>query len=116
VIRHCASVYSAESRTIYPGIDRPGPRIINFADILKYDYIPLARSLTEILDIVKEALGTPVEIEFAIDLTRDSDYKASFYLLQIKPIIGATLDYEVNMDEIDRSHILLYTEKSMGMA
>jgi len=114
VIRHCASVYSAESKTIFPGIDKPGPRIINFADILKYDYIPLAKSLTEILDIVKEALGTPVEIEFAIDLTRDSDYKASFYLLQIKPIIGATLDYDVNMDEIDKSHILLYTEKSMG--
>lgn len=114
VIRHCASVYSAESRTIYPGIDKAGPRIINFADILKYEYIPLARSLTEILDIVKEALGTPVEIEFAVDLNRDSDYKASFYLLQIKPIIGASIDYEVNMSEIDRSRIILYTEKSMG--
>ena len=114
VLNHCASVYSAENKTIYPGIDRAGPRIVNFADILKYDYIPLARSLEEILDIVKEALGTPAEIEFAIDLTKGSDYKASFYLLQIKPIIGAAIDYEVNMDEIDRSHLLLYTEKSMG--
>ena len=68
MIRHCASVYSAENKTIYPGIDKAGPRIINFADILKYEYIPLADTLTEILDIVKEALGTPVEIEFAIDL------------------------------------------------
>ena len=114
VINHCASVYSAENKSIYPGIDKPGPRIINFADILKYGYIPLAESLVEILDIVKEALGTPIEIEFAIDLTKDKNYKASFYLLQIKPIIGAALDYEVNMDEIDKSHILLYTEKSMG--
>ncbi|MHC1730800.1 MAG: PEP/pyruvate-binding domain-containing protein [Bacteroidales bacterium] len=114
VLNHCASVYSAESKTIYPGIDRIGPRIVNFADILKYDYIPLAKSLVEILDIVKEALGTPAEIEFAIDLTKGSDYKASFYLLQIKPIIGAAIDYEVNVEEIDRSHLLLYTEKSMG--
>ena len=114
ILNHCASVYSAESRTIYPGVDRAGPRVVNFADILKYDYIPLAKSLLEILDIVKEALGTPVEIEFAIDLTKDSDYKASFYLLQIKPIIGAAIDYEINMEEIDRSHLLLYTEKSMG--
>jgi hypothetical protein len=113
-IKHCASVYSAEAKTIYPGIDKAGPRVINFADILKYDYIPLSKSLVEILDIVKEALGTPVEIEFAVDLTRDSDYRASFYLLQIKPIIGAAIDYEVNMDEIDSSQILLYTEKSMG--
>jgi len=114
ILNHCASVYSAESGTIYPGIDRAGPRVVNFADILKYEYIPLSKSLVEILDIVKEALGTPVEIEFAIDLTRDSQYKASFYLLQIKPIIGASIDYEINMEEIDRSHILLYTEKSMG--
>ncbi len=55
-----------------------------------------------------------MEIEFAIDLKRDRDYKASFYLLQIKPIIGAAVDYEINMDEIDRSSMLLYTEKSMG--
>ena len=114
VLNHCASVYSAESKTIYPGIDKTGPRVVNFADILKYDYIPLAKSLVEILDIVKEALGTPVEIEFAIDLNKDDDYKASFYLLQIKPIIGAAVDYEINMDEIDRSRILLYSEKSMG--
>ncbi|MRS04645.1 pyruvate, phosphate dikinase, partial [bacterium] len=114
VLKHCASVYYAESKTIYSGLDRPGPRVVNFADILKYDYIPLAKSLVEILDIVKEALGTPVEIEFAIDLEKDSSHKASFYLLQIKPIIGAAIDYEVNMEGIDRSHILLYTEKSMG--
>lgn len=114
VLKHCASVYYAESKTIYAGLDRSGPRVVNFADILKYDYIPLAKSLVEILDIVKEALGTPVEIEFAIDLEKDSSHKASFYLLQIKPIIGAAIDYEVNMEEIDRSHIMLYTEKSMG--
>jgi hypothetical protein len=34
--------------------------------------------------------------------------------LQIKPIIGASVDYDVNVDEIDKSHILLFTEKSMG--
>jgi phosphoenolpyruvate synthase/pyruvate phosphate dikinase len=114
VINHCASVYSSENKTVSPGIDKAGPRIINFADILKYGYIPLAATLIEILDIVKEALGTPVEIEFAIDLTKDKEYKASFYLLQIKPIIGASLDYEINMDDVDKSHILLFTEKSMG--
>jgi len=114
VVKHCASVYSAENKAIYPGIDKPGPRVINFADILKYRYIPLAETLTEILDIVKEALGTPVEIEFAIDLSKDKDFKASFYLLQIKPIIGASIDYEININEIDKSHILLFTEKSMG--
>jgi hypothetical protein len=114
VIKHCTSVYSAENKSMSPGIDKPGPRVINFADILKYRYIPLAETLIEILDLVKEALGSPVEIEYAIDLNKDKDFKASLYLLQIKPIIGASHDYEVNMDEVDKSRILLYTEKSMG--
>jgi hypothetical protein len=63
---------------------------------------------------VQEAIGTPVEIEFAVDLKKDSNYKASFYLLQIKPLIGNLQDYEVKINEIDQSKILLYTEKGMG--
>jgi hypothetical protein len=32
--------------TLTAGVDRPGPRVINFANILKYDYIPLARTIS----------------------------------------------------------------------
>ena len=45
-------------------------RVINFANILKYDYIPLASTLKIVLDVVTEAFGTPVEIEFAVDLDK----------------------------------------------
>jgi len=37
-----------------------------------------------VLDVVKEAMGSPVEIEFAVDLAKDKQNRASFYLLQIK--------------------------------
>ncbi|MBP6977661.1 MAG: PEP/pyruvate-binding domain-containing protein [Bacteroidales bacterium] len=113
-LMHCASVYNIENNTIIPGLRNPGPRIINFADILKYNYIPLAQTIDVTLDVVKEALGSPVEIEFAVDLNKDKDYKASFYLLQIKPLIGSSQDYTVDMDKINRDHLLLYTEKGMG--
>ncbi|MDD5507598.1 MAG: PEP/pyruvate-binding domain-containing protein [Bacteroidales bacterium] len=113
-LTHCASVYNVENNTIVPGLRKPGPRIVNFADILKYNYIPLAQTIEVTLDVVKEALGSPVEIEFAVDLNKDKDYKASFYLLQIKPLLGSSQDYTVDMDEISRESILLYTEKGMG--
>ncbi|MEI6766195.1 MAG: PEP/pyruvate-binding domain-containing protein [Bacteroidota bacterium] len=113
-MRHCASVYDAESERIVPGLSQPGPRIVNFANILKYNYIPLAETLQVVLDIVKEAMGSPVEIEFAVDLNKDSRNRASFYLLQIKPLIGNADDYVVNMDDIPKNSILLYAEKSMG--
>jgi len=113
-LKHCASVYDAESDRMIPGITNPGPRVVNFANILKYHYTPLAETIQVVLDIVKEALGTPVEIEFAIDLNKDSKNRASFYLLQIKPLLGNAMDYEINMDEIDKEKIVVYAEKAMG--
>jgi len=113
-LMHCASVYNSVNDTISPGLDAYGPRIINFANILKYDYIPLAKTIEMVLDIVKEAMGSPIEIEFAVDLTKDKDGKASFYLLQIKPLIGNVDDYNVKLEEVDRNKLLLLSEMSMG--
>lgn len=113
-LKHCASVYDPNNNTITAGLDKPGPRVINFANILKYKYIPLNESINVVLDIVKEAFGSPVEIEFAVDLNRDENYKSSFYVLQIKPMIGSTHDYQVDMATITKDEIILYAEKGMG--
>src|SRR6056297_756664 len=67
-LKHCASVYDPDNDRIEPGLDVYGPRIVNFANILKLDYVPLAKTINTILDVVKEALGTQVEIEWAVDL------------------------------------------------
>ena len=113
-LKHCASVYDANNERIVPGITIQGPRIINFANILKYEYIPLAKTIQIILDVVKEAMGSPVEIEFAVDLNLDSNYRASFYLLQIKPLIGQSKDFEIDTSKLNKENIFLYTEKGMG--
>jgi len=113
-LRHLASVYDPDNQRMVPGITTPGPRVVNFSNVLKYDYCPMAKTIETVLDIVKEAMGTPVEIEFAIDLNRDDNYKTTFYLLQIKPLIGAELDYQVNMDEVQRDEIVLFSDKGMG--
>ena len=113
-LRHLSSVYDFASERIIPGIDSPGPRIINFANILKYQYIPMAETLETVLEVVKEALGTPVEIEFAVDMNKDAKGRASFYLLQIKPLIGSAQDYTIELDEMDKSNFILFTEKGMG--
>ena len=99
-LKHSASVLNTDNDTIIPGLDSPGPRVINFADILKYDYIPLASTLKIVLDVVTEAFGTPVEIEFAVDLTKDEAGNASFYLLQIKPLVGTGAGYNIDPETI----------------
>ncbi len=113
-INHIASVFSTDDNQIIPGLTKAGPRVINFADILKYNYIPLAKTIEVVLDVVKEALGSPVEIEFAVDLTKDQHGRATFYLLQVKPMIGNTKDYRINMKKIRKEQILLFSEREMG--
>ena len=113
-LKHLASVYDIENDRISPGLNQPGPRIVNFANILKYNYIPLAKTIEVVLDVVHEAMGTPVEIEFAVDLNKDAQMRASFYLLQIKPLLGSAQDYQVDMEEIPPEDIVLYSEKAMG--
>ncbi|MFO7723598.1 MAG: PEP/pyruvate-binding domain-containing protein, partial [Bacteroidales bacterium] len=113
-LKHLASVYDLQMETIHPGLGRPGPRIINFANVLKYNYAPMAKTIEVVLDIVQEALGSPVEIEFAIDLNKDKNYRSSFFVLQIKPLIGNLSDYTIDMDAIDREKLVLFSEKGMG--
>jgi len=113
-LQHMASVMSHDNDTITPGLDSPGPRVINFADILKYNYVPLAQTLKTVLEVVTEACGTPVEIEYAVDLNKDESGNASFYLLQIKPMLGMGAGYKIDPDSIDEDKLLLFTRKSMG--
>jgi hypothetical protein len=113
-LKHCASVFNPENNSLTPGLSQSGPRVVNFANILKYNYIPLSQSIQVVLDVVKEALGAACEIEFAVDLNRDANYKSSFFLLQIKPMLGNTQDYQVNLDSIDMSKVILMSKNGMG--
>jgi hypothetical protein len=113
-IKHCVSVYNPDNDCLIPGTNAYGPRVMNFANILNYDYIPLSKTIEVILKTVKEALGTPVEIEFAVDLNLDKDGKASFYLLQIKPLVGNQLSFEIDTARVDQEKVILYSEASMG--
>jgi hypothetical protein len=113
-LKHSASVLNTDNDTIVPGLDAPGPRVVNFADILKYEYVPLASTIRVVLDVVTEAFGTPVEIEFAVDLTKDKAENSSFYLLQIKPLIGSGASYSVDPESVYNEELILVSKKCMG--
>lgn len=113
-LTHSVSVYSIDNDTLAPGLGVPGPRVVNFANILKYDYMPLARTLKTVLEVVREAFGAPVEIEYAVDLTKDEEGKATFYLLQIKPLVGSGAGYSIDPESVYTEETLLVSRKSMG--
>ncbi|WP_439181585.1 PEP/pyruvate-binding domain-containing protein [Carboxylicivirga taeanensis] len=113
-LKHCATVYDYSYDRMVNDFDKRGPRVVNFSNILKYDYIPLSRTLDMLLRFFKEAMGAPVEIEFAVDLDPGIRDLPTLYLLQIKPLIRVENNVHINFDEVDRDKILLQSVKGMG--
>jgi hypothetical protein len=82
-----ASTYSLDNDVIYDGISRSGVRLITFAPLLKNDIFPLNAILELVLDMGSWGMGTPVEIEFAVNLSLPPDHPKEFAILQMRPMV-----------------------------
>ncbi len=113
-LEHTASTYSAENDDLIPGVAGNGPRVVDFANILKYGYLPLSDALQLLLKLFREAMGSPVEIEYALDIEPAENGLPTLYLLQIKPLIRMEEKVEVDLKALPQSEVFMYAERGMG--
>jgi len=64
--------------------------------------------------VVKNAMETPVEIEFAVNLEPDKNGKPTFYLLQIKHLLRDEKECTIQTDSLVNEELFLLTHKGMG--
>jgi len=55
-----------------------------------------------------------VELEYSVDLDKAENGKPSFFILQIKPMLGIGGEYTFDIDELHSEDMIIYAEKSMG--
>jgi hypothetical protein len=103
-----------ENDDLVPGIQGDGPKVVDFSNILKYNYLPLAETLQILLKLFKEAMGSPVEIEYALDLDSAENGLPTFYLLQIKPLIRVEQQVDIDLGQVDEDGVFMYAERGMG--
>ncbi|MFO7869366.1 MAG: PEP/pyruvate-binding domain-containing protein [Bacteroidales bacterium] len=113
-LQHAASVYDINNDRLEPGVSISGPRVINFANILQHEYIPLAQTIELVLRNVEETFGSPVEIEYAVDLEPGKDGKPTFYVLQIKPLLADLVSQSMDFSHLKNDELLLYSNLSLG--
>ncbi len=111
-LQYVASTYSRDNEAIYDGLSRPGARVVTFAPILKHDVFPLPALLDHLQMLGADALGRPVEIEFAVRMGNANE-PADFGFLQMRPLIcsRATEDFAIESAEPESilcrsSHVL----------
>ncbi len=106
----CSS-YSLENDVIYDGMRAGATPVITFAPILKAETFPLAAILRSLLDLGKREMGSPVEMEFAVDLNSDP---AWFGFLQIRRLVVGGEPDDVRLDAPTIEKSVLYCEKALG--
>jgi hypothetical protein len=113
-LAHIASTYKAQDDKIAIGIWEKGPRLLDFAPILKLDDIPLNDLIKSLLQRCEDELGCLVEIEFAATLDQRSGSPARFGFLQVRPMVVSTEIVEVHPEELRENNVLIASESALG--
>ncbi len=108
------SVVSADDNIIRDSLRYKGPRVVTFAYVLKFNKFPLSDIIHDMLEIGKDALGSPVEIEFAVNLFKDKSRKPEFCLLQIKPMVLNTLGIQNETGPFEYKNIVAKSTAALG--
>jgi CheY-like chemotaxis protein len=109
-----ASTYSLDNHVVYDGMSRPGPRIVSFAPILKHGLFPLPAILDQLMKIGEDAMGRPVEIEFACRLARKPDEPADFSFLQLRPLVLSRGGEEIHLENVEPDRLICQSSQVLG--
>ena len=109
-----ASTYSVENHAVYDGLSRPGARIVSFAPILKHGLFPLPQILEQLMTVGEDAMGRPVEIEFAVKLPERAGEDAEFGFLQMRPLVMSREGEELKMGEVDPAQLICQSAMVLG--
>ena len=107
------STWDTEDLRFVPGDSGKGPKVIDLANILKHEALPFSGAISMILDIGSRSMGTPVEIEYALNLDEASG-KPALYVLQLKPLINLQDKVDVDLSDVDRKKCFVYSGRTMG--
>ncbi|MGD9200588.1 MAG: PEP/pyruvate-binding domain-containing protein [Chitinispirillia bacterium] len=111
---YVGSTLSIEDEVIRDTLDIPGPKLVTFANILKYNIFPLSEILHEILSIGRESFGSHIEIEFALNLYEDKSRKPEFVLLQVRPMVVGKETVETSIHVANFDKALCVSHNSLG--
>ena len=113
-LRYLVSTYDAGSDRLNPGLASRGPRALTFAPLLGSRFIPFNNLVKRLLALSEEAVGGPVEIEFAVNLDRRDLLPARFGFLQVRPMMVGGEKIEVSDVELIGDHVLVASESVLG--
>ncbi len=115
-VRALCSTYLPEEGRVRDSFRPSGSPVVTFHPILKHGAFPLADLLTDLLGIGEEGMGSPVEMEFCLNMPADNHCKPEFAILQLRPMGAREELMRVDIDETEIDHSLIYSSRALGNA
>lgn len=117
-LRYMVSTYDALDGVMRDTDQGRGRKVVTFANVLRHDMFPLAKSVEFMLSAGQQAMGRPVEIEFAgvidKDITSSSQRKGTVYWLQIRPIVDKKEMLDDSIMTHPDSDLILRSDTALG--
>jgi len=113
-LKYLASTFAAREDRVYDGTNAAGPRIITFAHILKNEVMPLSKILIQLLRLTADAMGCPIEMEFAGTLDPARGLPARFGLLQVRPMVVSDELVAVDLGGLDPAAAVGFSTRVLG--
>lgn len=113
-LKYVNSIFDYNDGTLKEGNHYKGPRVVTFANILKYEAFPLAQALQSISRVAHKAMNFPVEIEFAMNIPLSNGTAAQFNLLQVRPIVDNTETLSTRLELIPEDSTIIFSHKALG--
>ena len=113
-LKYIVSTYDPYDQIIRDGYYPGGRKILSFVNILQHDVFPLANTLDQILQIGQQEMGRPVEIEFAVNMDPSDHVRATFYLLQIRPIVDNKEIMDEDLTSVKNEETILSSTSVLG--
>ena len=113
-LKYIVSTYDPYDQIIRDGYYPGGRKILSFVNILQHDVFPLADTLDQLLQIGQREMGRPVEIEFAVNMDPSDHTRATFYLLQIRPIVDNKEIMDEDLSVVRKEDTILSSTSVLG--
>jgi hypothetical protein len=113
-LRYVCSTYDTQADRLSMGLAPGGPRVVDFAPILKGQQIPLNDLVRTVLQLAEESSGGDVEIEFAMAYDPAHGKESRFGFLQMRGLAAIAAGAWVEVGEVNRSEALVYSRCVMG--
>ncbi len=108
------STYRKADDAISPGLEPGGAPLVTFEPILRGRPFNLPDLLVRLLELGRDGIGSPAELEFAVQLEPGLGVEQTFHVVQMRPLVVESVQDDVHLGPEEMERAIVRTPVALG--